>query len=319
MPKIVVTRMIPESGIRLLEQTCTVEVYPHETPPSREELFDLVKGADGILAMLSDRIDADLMDAAGPQLNAISNYAVGYDNIDLEAATARGIHVGNTPGVLTEATADLAFSLLISTARRVVESDNYVRAGKWKTWGTQTLLGYELNQKTLGVIGFGRIGKAMARRGKGFNMNVLFYSPSAPQDFYDEYNATKVDLETLLKQSDFVSLHCPLNERSMNLIDAKAFSLMKSNAILVNTARGKVIVTEDLITALKEGQIAGAGLDVTDPEPINMDNPLLALPNVVITPHIGSASYYARSEMSNMCAENLLAGIAGKPMPYPVN
>jgi glyoxylate reductase len=318
MPKIAITRMIPESGIEMLKKHCDVNIWPNELPPSRDELMALVKGADGILSMLSDRLDAQVMDAAGNQLKVITNYAVGYDNIEVKAAAERGIQVGNTPGVLTETTADLAFALLMSTARRIVEGNVYVQAGKWKTWGPKLLRGYELNGKTLGIVGFGRIGKAMARRGKGFNMQVLFYSPSAPQEYFEEYNATKVDLRTLLRDSDFISLHCPLNDRSSGLFNAEVFAKMKPTSILVNTARGKVVVTEDLIEALQKGLIAGAGLDVTDPEPISMDSPLLQLENVVITPHIGSASYAARARMSEMCAENLLAGIRGKALPYQV-
>jgi glyoxylate reductase len=302
----------------MLKESCDVTLWPSELPPDRKELMRLVTGADGILAMLSDRIDAEVMAAAGPELKVIANYAVGYDNIDLEAARVRGIRVGNTPGVLTEATADLAWALMMAASRRIVEGHTYVKDGHWKTWGPKLLRGYELNGKTLGIVGFGRIGKAMARRGKGFNLKVLFYSPTAPQDEYKEFNATKVNFDTLIRESDFVSLHCPLNERSLGLFNAEAFTKMKPTAILVNTARGKVVITDDLVKALEEGQIAAAGLDVTDPEPIPQEHPLLRLSNAVITPHIGSASYEARSRMSEMCAENLLTGINGSDLPYPV-
>ena len=318
MPKIAITRIIPESGIKLLKESCDVILWPDELPPNREELLEFVKGVDGILSMLSDRIDAEVMDAAGSQLRVVTNYAVGYDNIDIKAAKERGIRVGNTPGVLTETTADLAWALMMAASRRIVEGQEYVQEGNWKTWGPKLLQGYEFNGKTLGIVGFGRIGKAMARRGKGFNMNVLFYSPTAPLDYYEEYNATKVDLDVLLKECDYISLHCPLNDRSMGMFDIEAFGQMKKTAVLVNTARGKVIDTQALVEALEMGMIAAAGLDVTDPEPIPMDSPLLTMKNVVITPHIGSASYDARSRMSEMCAENILAGLKRKDLPFQV-
>lgn len=318
MPKIVVTRIIPESGLELLQQENEVVVWDKDLPPSRDELLDLVTGADGILSMLSDRIDAEVMDAAGKQLKVITNYAVGYDNIDISAAAHRGIRVGNTPGVLTETTADLAWALMMAVSRRIAEGNAYVQEGKWKTWGPKLLRGYDFNGKTLGIVGFGRIGQAVARRGLGFNMRVLFFSPSALKEHYPEFSATKVDFDTLLQESDFISLHCPLNERSLGLIDADAFSSMKPTAILVNTARGKIVVSDDLVRALQQGQIAGVGLDVTDPEPIPMDSPLLQMNNVIITPHIGSASYETRSRMSVMCAENLLAGLRGEDFPYQV-
>lgn len=318
MSKIVVTRMIPESGIMMLKERCDVTIWPNELPPNREELLEMVKGADGILSKLSDKIDAEVLDAAGPQLKVVANYAVGYDNIDLNAAKLRGVKVGNTPGVLTETTADLAWALLMAASRRIVEGHQYVLDGNWKTWGPRLLQGYDLYGKTLGIVGFGRIGKAMARRGKGFNMKVLFYSPTAQLDFYKEYNATKVNFDTLLKECDFISLHCPLNNRSLGLFNSEAFAKMKSTAVLVNTARGKVVVTDALVDALRHQKIAAAGLDVTDPEPIPLDSPLLQMKNVVITPHIGSATYATRSRMSEMCAENLLAGIDGEELPFQV-
>jgi glyoxylate reductase len=293
-------------------------VWQDELPPSHGELYGLVDGAAGILCLLSDRVDEGVMEAAGSNLKVICNYAVGYDNIDLAAAHRRNIRVGNTPDVLTETTADLAFALLLSVARRIVEGHAYVQAGRWQTWGPELLRGYELSGKTLGIIGFGRIGKAVARRGTGFNMKTLFYSPSAEQEFFDEYNASKVDLDTVLRESDFLSLHCPLNEASMHIINREVLMKMKKTAILINTARGKVVVHDDLVEALNKGWIAGAGLDVTDPEPINNDSPLLAMPNVIITPHVGSATYETRSRMAEMCAENILAGLDESPLPYPV-
>ncbi|MBN2046236.1 MAG: D-glycerate dehydrogenase, partial [Anaerolineaceae bacterium] len=218
---VIITRQIPETGIELLRQTCDVTVWPNELPPSREELKQLVRGADGIICLLSDKIDAEIMDAAGPQLKVISNYAVGVDNINLADASARQIRVGNTPGILTNATADMAFSLLLAAARSVSQGDRYVRDAKWKTWGPKLFLGYELTQKTLGIVGFGRIGKAFAKRALGWDMRVLFYSPSYPKEEVPELNACKVDLDTLLRESDFISLHCPLNDRSRGMINAE--------------------------------------------------------------------------------------------------
>ena len=318
-PTVAVTRMIPESGLAMLQDHCELRVWQEELPPSHAELCGLVKGAVGILCLLSDRIDESVMAAAGSNLTVITNYAVGYDNIDLTAARRRNIRVGNTPGVLTETTADLAFALMLSVARRIVEGHTYVQAGRWKTWGPELLRGYDLSGKTLGIVGFGRIGKAVARRATGFNTRTLFYSPSAEQVFVEDLNASKVDLDTVLRESDILSLHCPLNEASRHMIDREALMKMKETAILINTSRGKVVVHDDLVEALQKGWIAGAGLDVTDPEPINPDNPLLAMPNVIITPHVGSASYETRDNMAVMCAENILAGLDDCTLPYQVS
>lgn len=318
-PIVSVTRIIPETGLAMLRERCELHVWQEELPPSHEELCSLVKGTAGILCLLSDSIDDNVMDAAGNGLQVIANYAVGYDNIDLAAARRRNISVGNTPGVLTETTADLAFALLLSVARRIVEGHAYVQAGSWQTWGPELLRGYDLFGKTLGIIGFGRIGKAVARRGTGFNMRTLFYSPSAEQEYFEELNASKVDLDTLLKQSDFLSLHCPLNDTTRGMINREALMKMKETATLINTARGKVVVHDDLAEALEKGWIAGAGLDVTDPEPINNDSPLLSMSNVIITPHVGSATYETRARMAVMCAENILAGLDGRRLLYQVD
>jgi len=317
-PIVAVTRIIPETGLAMLRDRCELRVWQDELPPSNAELCVLAEGAAGILCLLSDRIDGSVMDAAGFNIKVISNYAVGYDNIDLTAARRRNIRVGNTPGVLTETTADLAFALLLSVARRIAEGHAYVQAGRWKTWGPELLRGYDLSGKTLGIIGFGRIGKAVARRGTGFNMRTLFYSPSAEQETLREFNASMVDLDTVLKESDFLSVHCPLNEASMHMINREALMKMMKTAILINTARGKVVVHDDLVEALEKGWIAGAGLDVTDPEPINSDSPLLSMSSVIITPHVGSATYETRSRMAVMCAENILAGLEDSPLPYQV-
>jgi len=318
MEKVFITRKIPESGIELLKAKFEVDVWDGELPPPRAELLRRVKGCGGLLTMLSDKIDSEVFAAAGASLKVVTNYAVGYDNIDLAASAKLGLRVGNTPGVLTETTADLAFALLMSVARRIVEGNQYVQDNRWKTWGPELLRGYDLSGKTLGIVGFGRIGQAMAKRGLGFNMPVLFYSPTAPKDVYPELNATKADLDRVLREADFLSLHCPLNDRSRKLINAEALAKMKDTAILVNTARGPVVDSKALFDALSSGKLAGAGLDVTDPEPILADDPLLKLSNVVITPHIGSASYETRAKMSEMSAENIIAGIEGKPLPFEV-
>ena len=318
MERVFITRRIPTAGIRLLESKYLVDVWEGELPPTHVELMSRVQGVSGLLTMLSDKIDQEVIEAVGPSLKVIANYAVGYDNIDLLAASKQGLQIGNTPGVLTETTADLAFALMLAVSRRIVEGHRYVQAGKWKTWGPQLLQGNEFSGKTLGIIGFGRIGKAVARRSLGFNMRVLFYSPTAPKGYYVEYNANKTDLDAVLQESDYLSLHCPLNDRSYHMLNAEAFGKMKPTAILVNTARGSVVDSKALFTALQEKKLAGAGLDVTDPEPISMDDPLLTLPNVVLTPHIGSASYETRTKMSEMAAKNIIAGIEGEPLPYGV-
>jgi len=317
MNKVFVTRQIPDIGLELLARECQLDVWPGELPPSRAELIERIQPADGLLCLLSDRIDEEILQHA-PSLKVISNYAVGFDNIDVAAATRRGIPVGNTPGVLTHATADFAFALLMAAARRVPEADRSVRAGQWKTWGPKTLLGADLYQATLGLIGFGRIGQAVAQRARGFDMRVLVYDPSFnPSDL--PAGVQSVALDVLLSQSDFISLHVPLTPQTHHLINARAFEQMKPTAILVNTARGAVVDTDALYHALKTGQIASAALDVTDPEPLPADHPLLGLENLVIAPHIASASTATRDKMAVMAAENLLAGLNQQPLPNCVN
>ena len=317
-PKVHVTRAIPQKGLELIREFCDVDVWEGERPPSREELLQRVHGVDGILSLLTDRIDGEVMDAAGEQLKVISNHAVGFDNIDVPAATARKIPVGNTPDVLTDATADFAFALMMAAGRRLLEADRYVRDGKWKTWGPMTLLGMEMKDATLGLVGFGRIGKAMARRASGFEMRVVYYDPKEKVS-YPEHNATQVDFETLLEESDFISLHTPLTPDTRHLIDAEAFSKMKPNAVLVNTSRGPVVDLDALYDALKSERIFAAALDVTEPEPLPMDSPLLTLENLVIAPHIASAGKLTREKMSWMAARNLIAGLKGDPLPNCVN
>ena len=318
-PKVFVTRRIPEKGLEVLKKKCIVEVWPGDLPPTAEEVAAGVVGAAGILCLLTDRIDAAVMDAAGSGLKVISNYAVGYDNIDIAEATRRGIAVGNTPGVLTEATADHTFALLMAAARRVAEGDRQVRAGKWHTWEPMGLLGADIHGATLGLVGFGRIGRAVAKRAAGFGMRVLFYDPLLKGEAQPESNARPVDLAVLLAESDFVSVHVPLTVQTRRLFNQKTFNKMKHGAILVNTSRGGVVDQSALFDALKSGQLAAAGLDVTDPEPLPMDSPLLTLENLVITPHIASASRTTRERMAVMAAENLLAGLKGEKLPNCAN
>jgi len=317
-PKVYVTRLIPEEGLKIVLEACDAEVWEGELPPPREILLEKVRGKDGLLSLLTDKVDATLMDTAGT-LRVISNYAVGFDNIDVKAATARGIPVGNTPGVLTETTADLAFALLMVVARRVVEGVDYVRAGKWKTWGPRLLLGQDVHGATLGLIGFGRIGQAMARRAKGFDMKVLYYDVHRREELEQSMGVVYADMDTLLRESDFVSVHTDLNPSTYHLINATALAKMKRTAILINSARGPIVDPAAMAEALEKGIIAGAGLDVTEPEPINMDSPLLKLPNCVIVPHIASASVATRGLMARMAAENLLAGLRGERLPNCVN
>lgn len=317
-PKVFVTRRIPDVGLEKISATCDVDIWPEQTPPPYETLLERVRGVDGLLCLLTDRIDAAVMDAAGPQLKVISQYAVGYDNIDIQAARQRGIPVGNTPGVLTEATADLAFALLLASARRIVESADYVKAGQWQTWEPQTLLGADLSGATLGIVGLGRIGSAMAKRASGFDMHIIAYSPRTTAEEAQAAGVTLVDLDTLLAESDFVSLHAPLNDETRRLINADTLRRMKPNATLVNTARGPIVDQDALYQALTTGVIRAAALDVTDPEPIASDHPLLSLPNVIVVPHIGSASVRTRDRMADMAADNLLAGLRGAPLPNAV-
>ncbi len=319
-PKVFVTRIIPEQGLLPVREFCDADVWPDELPPPREVILERVKGVDGILSLLTDTIDAEVMDTAGPSLKVISNCAVGVDNIAVAEATKRGIPVGNTPGILTDTTADFAFALLMAAARRVVEGDKFVRAGKWKTWGPTLLLGQDVYRATLGIVGFGRIGKAVARRARGFDMKVLYFDPLATNDPEAEMlQAQKVDLDTLLRESDFVSLHTPLTLETRHLINADALARMKPTAILINTARGPVVDSEALYHALKAGVIACAALDVTEPEPLSPDSPLLTLDNIVVVPHIASASRATRGKMTQMAAENLIAGLKGERLPYCVN
>jgi glyoxylate reductase len=318
-PKVFVSRIIPAAGLDQIKAHCDVNLWEERLPPPYEVLTERVKGVDGLLCLLTDRIDAALMDAAGSQLKVISQMAVGYDNIDIPAATQRGIPVGNTPGVLTEATADLTFALLLAAARRIVEGVNYIKAGSWQTWEPETLLGADLTGATLGIVGLGRIGSAVARRASGFDMRIIAHSPETTAEEADRLDVTLVDFDTLLAESDFVSIHTPLTAETRHLINSDALRKMKRTAILVNTARGPIVDQQTLYEALKDGIIAYAALDVTDPEPIAPDHPLLELPNITIVPHIGSASIRTRNRMGEIAAANLLAGLRGEPLPHQVN
>lgn len=314
--RVFVTRPIPEAGLKLLREHCDTKLWDSDIPPARADILREVADAEGIVALVTDRIDGEVMDAA-PNLKVISNMAVGYDNIDIPAATARNIPVGNTPGVLTETTADLAFALLMAAARRITEGERYVRDGRWKTWGPTLLLGQDVFGATLGIIGLGRIGQAVARRAMGFNMRIVYHG--GDDAAANELGAEPRRFDDLLRESDFVTIHVPYSRETHHLIDSRALSLMKPTAILVNTARGGVVDPKALYSALKEGQIAYAALDVTEPEPIPMDDPLLMIDNCVIIPHLGSASVTTRNKMSRMAAENLLAGVRGERLPYCVN
>ncbi len=315
-PKILITRLIPSRGLDLIREHFPIfEISSHDLPPTREQLLEKVRGVDGLLCLLTEIIDAELMDAAGPQLRVISSMSVGVDHVDVAAATARGIPIGNTPGVLTDATADMAFALLFASARRVVEGEKYIRAGLWKTWHPQLLLGADFVGATLGIVGFGRIGRAVAKRAQGFDVRVIFHDPTAEP----VYGANPVDLDTLLHESDFVSLHVPLTQNTKHLVNAGFLAKMKPNAILVNTARGGVVDQAALYDALRSKRIFAAALDVTDPEPLPMDSPLLELENCLIVPHLGSASQRTRDMMSLLAAQNLIAGLQRKRLPNCVN
>jgi glyoxylate reductase len=318
-PKVFVSRRIPAAGLDRITRQCDAEIWTEQLPPPYDLLRQKVAGCDGLVSLLTDRIDAGLLDSA-PRLKVVSNFAVGFNNVDIPAATARGICVGNTPGVLTDATADMAFCLLIAAARRVVEGHDYSRSGKWKTWEPLGHLGQDLVGRTLGVVGMGRIGFALAKRClRGWDMQVLYYDVYRSDKAETELGARQVDLETLLRQADFVSVHTDLNESTRGLFNADRFALMKPTAVFVNTSRGPVVVEKDLIAALKAGTIFAAGLDVTDPEPPAADSELLRLPNLVVAPHIASATVGTRNAMAEICADNLLAGLEGRPLTAWVN
>jgi glyoxylate reductase len=320
--RVFVTRKLPKEGLRKITERFDTTVWPSEEPPSAQEIIRNAEDCEGLVTLLSDPIGAEVIDQL-PKLKVIAQYAVGYDNIDVTRATDRKIVVTNTPGVLTETTADLAWALIMAASRRLIEADKYVRDGNWNVaWGPEMLLGSDIYGATLGIIGFGRIGSAVARRAAGFNMNILYYTRSE-SDFTREFNnvsnTKRVDLQTLLKNADIVTLHIPLSAETKHLLGENEFKLMKPDSILVNTSRGPVIDEDALIKALRAGEIGAAGLDVFNEEPISKDSPLLKLKNVVLVPHIGSASTKTRATMALMCAENLIAALKDEQPPNLVN
>jgi glyoxylate reductase len=318
-PKVYITRRIPAAGLDVILEQCDAEVWPGDLPPAYDQLKAKAADCDGLVSLLTDRIDAGLLDAA-PKLKVVSNYAVGFNNIDVPAATARGVCVGNTPGVLTDATADMAFCLLIAAARRLVDGHDYGRAGRWKTWEPLGHLGQDLAGRTLGVVGMGRIGCALAKRCRfGWDMQVLYHDVYPNEKAEADLGAKRVDLDQLLGRADFVSVHTDLNDKTRGLFNAETFRKMKPTAVLVNTARGPIVVEADLIQALASGTIFAAGLDVTDPEPPGPGSPLYHTPNLIVAPHIASATVGTRNAMADICARNLLAGLRGEPLPAWVN
>ena len=315
---IYVTRQIPQSGLDLLQRELGgFEINSADKQLSKAELKAAIKGRDAIMCLLTDAIDGEVLDAAGPQLKIVANVAVGYNNIDVPAATTRKVIVSNTPGVLTETTADLAFALLLASARRLCESERVLRAGKWPGWGILQFLGQDIGGKTIGIVGGGRIGQAMARRACGFDMQILYSSRSAHSEM-DALGAKRVSLDELLKQSDFVSLHCPLTPETKHLIGAKQLAMMKPTAHLINTARGPVVDEAALVEALRTKKIAGAGLDVYEEEP-KIHPGLFELENAVLAPHIGSATTETRGKMATMAAQNVIAVLKGGKAPNAVN
>ena len=318
-PRVFVTRDIFPEALDAIRAVADLDLWTDEMPPPRDVLLERSTGVDGILCLLNDGIDGEFMDAAGSQLKVISQIAVGYNNIDIAEATNRGIPVGFTPDVLTDTTADFAFTLLMAAARLVVPGHTAAHDGSWRTWHPLHFLGQDIHHATLGIVGMGRIGFEMARRSVGFDMKVLYFDLYERKDLEAKLQMTRVDMDTLLAESDFVSLHVDLNPKTHHMMNAEAFKKMKSSAMLINAARGPVVDHMALYEALKAGEIAGAGLDVTEPEPIPSDHPLLTLDNCVIAPHIASASVGTRRAMSMLAATNLINGLQGKPLKTCVN
>ena len=319
-PRVFVSRRISDAALERIVHQTNADVWPDDMPPPRDELLRRVAGVDGLLSMVTDRVDDELLERAGPQLKVVSNYGVGVDHIDVAACTRRGVAVGNTPGVLTETTADFAFALLLAAARRVAEGYDFVRQDRWKTWSPLLLNGPDVHHATLGIVGFGRIGREVAKRGHGFDMQILYYArqPASPED-EARLGARQATLDEVLAQSDFLSLHVPLSPATHHLINRETLGKMQRSAILVNTSRGPVVDSDALYEALKAGVIAGAALDVTEPEPMAGDHKLVSLPNCLIVPHIASASFATRAKMASIAADNLLAGVEHAPLPACVN
>jgi len=318
-PRVFITRRIHPDAEAKLAEAAELDIWRESTPPSKQVLLDKLPAINGLLTMLTDPIDAEVIGAGVPGLKVIAQMAVGYDNIDIAAATLNGIPIGHTPGVLTETTADFAWALLMAAARRLVEADNEVRSGLWQPWGPDVLTGLDVYGKTLGIIGLGRIGKAMARRARGFSMHEIYFDNNRDPEVEAELNVEYSPLDELLTRSDFVSIHLYYSPEVHHLFNRDRFKQMKSTAILVNTARGAIVDPDALTWALQDGQISAAGIDVFDPEPIPANHPVLRLKNLVIAPHIASASKETRQRMAVMTVENILAGLYGKPLPYCAN
>ncbi|MCM3080211.1 2-hydroxyacid dehydrogenase [Brevibacillus invocatus] len=318
-PSVYITRRIPDSTLEKISEVCQVEMWEEEdVPVPRDVLEEKIENIDGLFCLLTETIDEALLQKA-KQLKVISNMAVGYNNIDLDAATEKGIFVTNTPGVLTETTADLTFALLMATARRIVEASDFLREGSWKTWSPMLLTGQDVYGATLGIIGMGRIGESLAKRAKGFDMRILYHNRSRKEEAEKTWGIEYADLDSLLRESDFVCVMTPYTEETRNLIGERELSLMKNSAILINTARGGIVNEAALYEALKQNKIWAAGIDVFEQEPVSPDHPLLTLPNVVTLPHIGSASIQTRTRMAELAAANLIQGVMGKPPRNRVN
>jgi glyoxylate reductase len=318
-PKVFVTRMIAEPAMQQLYEAVDLDVWGEENPPSHELILAKAAHLDGLLTLLTDRVDRPVLEALANHGKVISQMSVGIDNIDIPAATSLGLPVGHTPGVLTETTADFTWALIMAASRRVVEADNEVHRGIWRHWGPNILLGLELTGATLGIIGFGRIGQAVARRAAGFNMHILYNDPDCNPDPDESMGAICTSLDDLLAQSDIVTIHTYLSQETRHFFGREKFSKMKPTAILINTARGQIVDPQDLVWALEEKKIGAAALDVFEPEPIPVDHPLLRMPNVIITPHIASATTQTRIRMALMAVENLQAGLRGERLPYCAN
>jgi len=313
-----ISRRIPEAGIEYLKNAgMKVDVYPHDQAIPRKDLLNRIHKYDALLAVLTEQVDQELL-AAAKQLKIVANYAVGYNNIDVAACSQKGIAVSNTPGVLTEATADLTFALILGVAKRILEGDEMTRSGKFSGWGPLLLLGSDVSGKTLGVIGAGRIGSALIQRAAGFDMKIVYTDTRRKYDIEEKFGAKFMSLDELLEKSDFVTIHVPLNEETHHLIDEKRLRQMKKSAYLINTARGPIVDPDALYAALKTGQIASAALDVTDPEPIPANHKLLSLPNLIVAPHIASATVTSRTQMAMMAVQNLVAGVQGRELPFQV-
>lgn len=317
-PTVFVTRVIPDEGLKLLREHFDITVWPHDRSPSRDEIVEHARGKDALVTLLTEKVDEALL-AALPTVKIVANVAVGFDNFDIPAGTAAGVVMTNTPGVLDETTADLAFALLMATARRVVEADKLMRSGTWGGWGIMQMLGHDVHHASLGIVGFGRIGRCVAKRASGFSMNVVYSDAmAAPPEVERELGVRRVSLDELLATSDFVSVHVPLLPETRHLIDAAALNKMKRSACLINTSRGPVVEEAALVAALRGGVIAGAGLDVYEFEP-KVSPELVAMDNVVLLPHIASASYATRGKMAEIAARNLIAFFAGETPPTALN